>query len=369
MASMVPSTRSLLDAWGRQTAAITKSIEGTNNWTLLLSTDDGEMALRLYRTVDLERVQEEHRLLQALQLIQLPFRIPSPVNTTALETTAQLIWQDRPVIAALFPMLPGRPPADGNPVHAEACGRAIGQLHRGLAGLPESLNVQNACPPIDQIDPLVPDPIAAAAQCGISSTQSRLLVQLIQDVMADDDQLDHEGRQVIHGDLFASNMLVRDDEVSAVLDFECAGIGPTMMDVAVATLSLCFTPLDRGDGWDLGRQFANGYAEIRDVSKTAAETIPMLLRRREATSFVTRIARHERGEITTNELHRRADRFIKLDRWLEANAQRLTDSMWSNRLETLSDSARVARLEPRRGRMAGQLSQAQTVERSRKSSS
>lgn len=324
---MAQSSLPVLDAWGRQAVAVVKSIKGTNNWTLLLSTEDGGMVLRLYRTADRERIEEEHRLLQALQSAQLPFGIPAPVPTMAGSTTARLIWQDRSALAALFPMLPGRRPNDGNLVHASACGRALGHLHTAMAELPDMFTSRNACPAIDRIDPLVPDPAAAAADCGHDRIQSGRLARVVEAVMTNDLRTGIDRMQIIHADPFATNLLVRNDEVSAVLDFECAGVGPAMMDLAVATLSLCLTPLTRNDRWELTRCLAAGYADVHHLPMSAVEAIPSLLRRREVTSFVDRIGRQRRGEITGIELKERAATLAELDYWLTIHADQLIDSL------------------------------------------
>lgn len=317
----------VLKAWGGQAVAIRESIRGTNNWTLLLSGRDRELVLRLYRTADLGRIEEEHRLVLALQHARLPFEVPTPIPTTSGSTVTQLIWQDRPVLAALFPMLPGHPPDDGNLVHASACGQALGQLHAAMAGLPDSLHVRDACPSIDRIDELVPDPVAAAADWGRDRSGQRRIASVVENVMISDPRPDGDRPQVIHADLFAANLLVRNDKVSAVLDFECAGVGPAVMDVAVATLSLCLTPLTRVDRWNLSRCLAAGYASVRSLQPQAVEAVPMLLRRREVTSFVDRVGRYRGGQITATELQRRADKLVELDRWLTAHAPQLIDSL------------------------------------------
>lgn len=326
MGPMVESELPDLTAWHRRAVAVADSIQGVNNWTLLLTTDDGEVALRLYRTTDRERIEQEHRLLMALQRVVLPFGTPEPLPAES-GSIARMVWQGRSVFAALFPLLPGSPPEKGNLVQVEACGRAIGQLHAGTAHLPDSVARWTACPPIDRVDPLVPDPVAAAAACGVEGVPARLLAAVVQGVMIKDDDFSNYPTQVIHGDLFGGNMLVVDDEVSAVLDFECAGVGPVMMDVAVATMSLCLTPMTRADRWDLAGRLAAGYASVRGLTGADLTTIPEMLRRREVVSFVDRLGRHHRGEIRTDDLENRASQLVALDRWLDDHSADLVAAM------------------------------------------
>lgn len=326
MGPMAESDLPDLTAWNRRTVAVADSIQGVNNWTLKLSTDDGEVVLRLYRTTDQERIKREHRLLMALQRVALPFGTPEPLMTMS-GSIARMVWQGRSVVAALFPLLPGSSPVRGNRVHAEACGRAIGHLHARTAQLPNSVKSWTACPPIDRVDPLVPDPVAAAAACGVEGAPAHVLAEVVHGVMIKDDDFANGRMQVIHGDLFGGNLLVVDDDVSAVLDFECAGLGPVMMDVAVATMSLCLTPMTRADRWDLAGRLAAGYASVRRLTVADLTAIPEMLRRREVVSFVDRIARHRRGEITTDDLETRASRLVALDRWLDDHSAELIDAM------------------------------------------
>ncbi|HVX45617.1 MAG TPA: phosphotransferase [Mycobacteriales bacterium] len=316
-----------LSAWPVEEVTITKNIKGTNNWTLLLDTEHGQRVLRLYRTPDRERITEEHLLLQALNRAQLPFAVPTPFPTTTGSTTTRLSWPDRTVLAALFPLLPGQPPMAGNPAHAAACGHALGHLHTAMARLPDSFRSSHAFPPINRVDPLVPDPANAEAKLDPGRTRSRQLAHVMENLMADDERAEIPPSQVIHADLFASNLLVHHDTVSAVLDFEYAGLGPTMMDVAIATLSICLTPPDRASRWELTRSLAAGYATVHPLPRSAAAHVPRLLRRREATSLINRIGRHRKGEITIGELRRRATRLIELDDWLTTNADQLTRSL------------------------------------------
>ena len=95
----------------------------------------------------------------------------------------------------------------------------------------------------------------------------------------------------------------------------------------MATLSLCLTPSARADRWRLTARLAAGYAGVRRLSAADLESIPSMLRRREVVSFVDRIGRHRRGEISTGDLHERAARLIALDRWLDAESDRLVATM------------------------------------------
>lgn len=68
---------------------------------------------------------------------------------------------------------------------------------------------------------------------------------------------------LIHGDLFRDNVLVREEKVIGLLDFESASYGPYVYDLLVTILAWCF-----GDGLEsaLARAMVEGYVDVRPLS-------------------------------------------------------------------------------------------------------
>lgn len=75
---------------------------------------------------------------------------------------------------------------------------------------------------------------------------------------------------LIHGDLFRDNVLLSDDTVSGLLDFESASLGPYVYDLMVTILAWCF-----GDAFDLElvRAMVRGYETIRPLSKKERDAL------------------------------------------------------------------------------------------------
>src|SRR5262245_63800270 len=69
---------------------------------------------------------------------------------------------------------------------------------------------------------------------------------------------------IIHGDLFADNLIMKGDKVIAMLDFEAACRGKFIFDLATAVNALCFD----GEQYHLKRVEAliAGYGGIRALS-------------------------------------------------------------------------------------------------------
>ncbi len=77
---------------------------------------------------------------------------------------------------------------------------------------------------------------------------------------------------LIHGDLFRDNVLIREDRVSGLLDFESASRGPFVFDLMVTLLAWCF-----GDGLDtdLARAMVEGYQSVRPLEPVERDAMEM----------------------------------------------------------------------------------------------
>jgi homoserine kinase type II len=81
---------------------------------------------------------------------------------------------------------------------------------------------------------------------------------------------------IIHGDLFADNVMFKGEKVVAVLDFEAAGRGKFIFDLATAVNSICFE-----DGRYALKRFESlisGYETLRTLSLAEWDAFPNELR-------------------------------------------------------------------------------------------
>jgi homoserine kinase type II len=81
---------------------------------------------------------------------------------------------------------------------------------------------------------------------------------------------------IIHGDLFADNVMLKGEKVVAVLDFEAAGRGKFIFDLATAVNSLCFE-----NGRYALKKFESliaGYETLRTLSLAEWDAFPNELR-------------------------------------------------------------------------------------------
>jgi len=92
---------------------------------------------------------------------------------------------------------------------------------------------------------------------------------------------------VIHGDLFADNLLFRGERLTSVLDFEAACRGKFIFDIATAVNALCFT----GGRYSLERfrHVLTGYESLRTLSLAEWDAFPNELRYSSLRFTVTRL--------------------------------------------------------------------------------
>jgi homoserine kinase type II len=89
-------------------------------------------------------------------------------------------------------------------------------------------------------------------------------------------QEDRQPKGIIHGDLFADNLLFRKDQIVGVLDFEAACDGKFIYDVATAVNALCYL-----DGRYVIERFdalLAGYQKVRTLTLTEWDAFPNELR-------------------------------------------------------------------------------------------
>ncbi|MDQ4075070.1 MAG: phosphotransferase, partial [Chloroflexota bacterium] len=96
--------------------------------------------------------------------------------------------------------------------------------------------------------------------------------------------------QVVHRDLDPSNTLVESGQVTAILDFEFAGLDACVLDVA-ASLKFTMRVWGNPDPWEVARRFCRGYRYWNRLTQAEVESLHWLIRLRDAVSTVWRMGR------------------------------------------------------------------------------
>lgn len=309
----------LLDAWPiPRSRTVLRLVTGTNNHTRLVTTPNGDYILRIYQNAaDPEPLRYEHDLLLHLQQAALSFAVPNPLVSESGLTYVTTEEAGQLVLAALFPVIPGRRPDTRDPAEVEACGAALGELDRALAAI-EVDPTLDPPPPYDDIAhtfALIRNPAPGVTSIPIAPQTRHRLGTILAGLTAALPQFDeHFPRQLIHGDFYPSNVLIDGGRVTGILDFEFSGPGLRAMDLAIglgAFAPSAWTDVDAS--LPLVERFAAGYLRWLQPAPAEIAALPTLLRLREATSFVHWLGRHSQGLTTDADMAERADRLLQLD--------------------------------------------------------
>jgi homoserine kinase type II len=228
------------------------------------------------------------------------------------------LWQD--AFISLFPWVEGRTlaRAEVGPVHAEAAGRALAELHRAgvdygdhRPGRYEADEIETRMGNIARVH-APSDPVLARAAAQLGPTLAALRQERAADLPMG----------LIHGDLFIDNVLYRDGALTALLDFEQASWGRLVYDLAVSVLAFGFGREDFRA--DVTRAFIDGYRAVRPPAPAEARGFGAELRLAACRFAVTRITdvylRRGEGAPAGKDFQRYLDRLVAVEKHLRAGS-------------------------------------------------
>jgi homoserine kinase type II len=130
---------------------------------------------------------------------------------------------------------------------------------------------------------------------------------------------------VLHRDYDPSNILLNQQRVTAVLDFEFAGRDMRVLGLRVALSWWPVNLLGTGKEWDLLEVLGSAYTRQLALSEPELLALPAVLRLRDAVSLVQRMGRYfARGETQARMQHRVEHSFWR-EAWLSVQQKTLLD--------------------------------------------
>jgi Ser/Thr protein kinase RdoA (MazF antagonist) len=304
---------------------------GTSNQVWRVDAADGQSYI-LRLTPDLTRIpgiQYETAVLQTLSDKGLPFRLPLPLKTRNGDIV-MLVEQDTgtPACATLYPLLPGSLP-EHNLASISSAGLALAQLDEALVTLPEIQHPEGfvAPPPFGELSrchPLVPDPLAAIDQLPIGREQASNVCTFLSNVIASVPPLYSQlPQQLVHRDCGPENILMDQQCVAAILDFEAMGRDIRVLDICVALSWWPRRLLGTGKEWDVINTFGRAYTRHLALREDELLAIPDVWRLRLADVFVYRMGRYLSSPHSGIDMQDQAKRTLWTNRWLSDHRETL----------------------------------------------
>ncbi len=301
---------------------------GTNNQAWLVETRGGpSYVLRLASAVsDHARFFYEEALLRALQTKALPFHLPYPLPARNGQGFVSVVQDSQPgSIATLTHWLPGVVP-DRNAFNIAMAGEALAVLDRALATLDVAeLPARTGDSAFQYGDlthchALVTDPVVALEKL-IEPVPLRAMAALFEQVQHDWELLNCQDlpRQIVHRDCGPGNVLMDGGRVSAILDFEFAGMDHRIFDFCVALSWWPVRLMGTGQEWELINALGRAYVAQVPLSQAELHWLPTTLRMRDTTALVYRVGRYLAGLETRQTIQERVQHSLWREAWLTAN--------------------------------------------------
>ncbi len=250
--------------------------EGVENSNFLVHTSRGHFILTLYeKRVAAKDLPFFLALMEHLHARGLS--CPQPVKDTQGGVLGKVASRPAALITFLDGMWIRRP----SPNHCAALGAALAQLH--LAGLDFGMNRVNALS-VEGWRPLYENCRQRANE--LHRDLEQFLAAELADLEAAWPRDLPQG--VIHADLFPDNVFFLGNKLSGLIDFYFACTDSLAYDVAICLNAWCFET-DHSYNVTKGKGLLQAYAQVRPLSRTEQQALPLLARGAALRFLLTRL--------------------------------------------------------------------------------
>lgn len=324
---MHAATAEVLDHYELSEVVSLARLRSRTNENYLLTTPDGRYVLRSsHRSRSLASLTFEHRLL--CYLAGRGFPVIAPLPSRDMKTWVALdgrLW-------TLCRYAEGEQLNRAHPSHLTGAARALAVYHRIARGF-ECSDEQRAGTRnvVHWLETTIgtSERLRPAAQPEIEEARTYLVESLdcLSRALASLD-IAHLSKVVIHGDFSRRNILFKQDQVLAVLDFDGCHFEIRAMDLAIALKNMCRGP-DKHSQLDMAKvsAFTAAYKAEEPLTDSELAAIPTLLQAHRLRSLV---ARYERLRFAERRKEHRTEKFLSelaRLRWLKDHHHEIVDAL------------------------------------------
>jgi homoserine kinase type II len=306
---------------------ITPTSGGVNNIVQYVTLPSGEKELlRIYNNgCDTKRVKFEHEILRQLnELTTLSFSVPCFLPSKEGLTIVRL---GNGADACMVKLIPGDLP---KLTCAGDIGRAAGELNTALTQIDVDRAMCNCAPywKMYDVHHAVTRELFEQEMRGpnfdgqhLRGTADRMLQETLDIADRCEGVYQSLPIQLIHGDLHYDNVLVQDDKVTALLDFEFASFDWRAMELAICLSKYAGEEPDAMPYFD---DFIKGFAKHGKLTKVEAKAIPDLINLRILSNIVYFVGRHIAGEDNISSITNRIQNYERRVNWVKSNGDAIS---------------------------------------------
>lgn len=287
--------------WPMWSGTIQKGASGWNNTTYFIKNKTRSCVLRIYDThQDRDKIEFEHAVLESLQEAKLSVKVPALVRTLMGETIVR-VEDGSGKYACLFEYIEGKSPVESSSMMIYSFGEAAGELSTALAkinpaGTPAYrpyYELQQSYPNCDR--EVVLNFCENPPEAFYDLRQNlHTLGETYEDICNSLSGLAKLPKQLVHGDLNESNLLVDSKDVgkvTALLDFEFCTWDVRAMEPAVIISGF----LGHEEERESVRQFCSAFGRKIQLLPEEIAAIPVLITLRIVDVFLHFISRYFNG--------------------------------------------------------------------------
>ena len=316
----------LLNEWSfLEISKVEPTNQGTVNTTFFVETQTEKYVLKLYNdSITTAQIEYEHSLLTFLRSRNLSFVVPTPIPTSLGETLVTVKQDNSMLRVALLPFIVGNSSDRQNLAHTYAISQTLGELHHALAEFDSSGKMAQlpAWGDLNHIHPLV-TPLEVPKLLKLTLMQQQRLVKTLTEVIeAAPNLYKILPVQTTHADYLSPNVMLLDNHVVGVLDFEFATSDLRLMDY-VAALDHFTRFSGESPRWEFVKAFIAGYAKHVCLSQLEIEALTLVWRLQQASCIVYWTGWLTEGKVTYQSVVNAVARMLLLEDWLEENTATL----------------------------------------------
>jgi len=287
----------------------------SNHLALITANNNQKAVLCTFAHEQPQQLAYIHEVLGALSHCALPFHVPTPMQTHTGEYWHMLDDGYRNWLMTLTSWYAGEHPDADEISAATLAGSALAELLNTLAKVQTTATPPTPYAQLQRVHPYVIDPIAALRTAPLETTTIQQITEIVTSLQQQLPELyESLPQQIIHGDFTPRNILVHDQTVNAVLDFELCRHDLRALDVAVALLA--WGGFDADHRTDAMNAFLHPLQRDLNLNDAELNALPTLLRLVRVVRLLQALGRFQQGTERSVVVERAAASLLTLNTWL-----------------------------------------------------